>query len=240
MSSQRQTAMRVLGLSSELTSEVLAIVSHDLRTPLNTISMGTLLLADPSQPEENRTHVLEVIKRAAERMERLIKDLQEIARLEAGRSLRIEARRVELATLLREGCEALHVQAGAKEQDVSCDLPASPVAVWADGDRICQVMGNLIGNAIKFTPRGGCITLAARREGGVVLVSVTDQGPGIAPQHLKHVFEPYWQAKSTARLGAGIGLKIAKGLVEAHGGQIWVESNAGAGATFKFTLPVAD
>jgi signal transduction histidine kinase len=240
MTSQRQTAMRILGLSPALSSEVLAIVSHDLRTPLNTISMGTVLLGDASQPEENRTHLLEVIKRAADRMERLIKDLQELARLEAGQSLRVETRRVELAPLLWESCEALHMQARVKGQEVSCELPTSTVTVWADGDRIAQVMGNLIGNAIKFTPRGGRIRLAARREGGKVQVSVTDQGPGIPPQHLKHVFEPYWQAKKTARLGAGIGLNIAKGLVEAHGGQIWVESDKGEGATFTFTLPVAD
>ena len=237
---RQETAMRALGLSPRLSGELLAIVSHDLRTPLSTISLGTTLLEDASQPAEDRTHVIEIIKRAADRMERLIKDLQEMGRLDAGRTLRIDARSVELATLLREACEALHVQAGAKHLEVSCDLPAPPIAVCADADRICQVLGNLIGNAIKFTPRGGRITLAARREGREVRVSVTDQGPGIPAADLERVFEPYWQAKSTARLGAGIGLKIAKGLVEAHGGRIWVESKVGEGTTFTFTLPVAD
>ena len=178
--------------------------------------------------------------RAADRMERLIRDLQEVGRLDAGHTLRVDARSVELASLLREACEALHVQAGAKHLEVSCDLPAPPLAVCADPDRICQVLGNLIGNAIKFTPRGGRITLAARREGREVQVSVTDQGPGIPEEDLIHVFEPYWQAPGTARLGAGIGLKIAKGLVEAHGGRIWVESKMGVGTIFSFTLPVAD
>jgi signal transduction histidine kinase len=237
---QQTTAMRALGLSPRLSGELLAIVSHDLRTPLSTIALGTTLLEDASQGQEDRTHVIEIIKRAADRMERLIKDLQEMGRLDAGRTLRIDARSVELATLLREACEALHVQAAAKQQEVSCGLPAPPIAVCADPDRICQVLGNLIGNAIKFTPPGGRIVLAARREGREVRVSVTDQGPGIPESDLARVFEPYWQAPGTARLGAGIGLKIAKGLVEAHGGRIWVESKMGEGTTFSFTLPVAD
>ena len=232
--------MRALGLSPRLSGEVLAIVSHDLRAPLSTIALGTTLLEDGSQRAEDRTHVIEIIKRAADRMERLIKDLQEMGRLDAGRTLRVDARSVELATLLREACEALRIQAGTKQLDVSCDLPAPPIAVCADPDRICQVLGNLIGNAIKFTPRGGRIVLAARREGREVRVSVTDQGPGIPEADLPRVFEPYWQAESTARQGAGIGLKIAKGLVEAHGGRIWVESKVGEGTTFSFTLPVAD
>jgi len=235
----RHTAMRVLGLSPRRSGEVLAIVSHDLRTPLSAISMGTLLLEDAAQPEESKIHVLEIIKRAASRMERMIKDLQELSRLDAGRTLRVEPRAVELASLLREGCEALHIQARAKEQVVGCELPESPVAVWADPDRIGQVLGNLIGNAIKFTPRGGRIALTGRREGGQVRVAVTDQGPGIPERDLEHVFEPYWQARRTARLGAGLGLKIAKGLVEAHGGRIWAESAPGRGATFSFTLPIA-
>jgi signal transduction histidine kinase len=234
---QQATAMRALGLSPRLSGELLAIVSHDLRTPLSTIALGTTLLEDASQ---DRTQVIEIIKRAADRMERLIKDLQEMGRLDAGRTLRVDARSVELATLLREACEALHIQAGAKQQEVTCDLPAPPIAVSADPDRICQVLGNLIGNAIKFTPRGGRIVLAARREGPEVRVSVTDQGPGIPEADLPRVFDPYWQAQATARLGAGIGLKIAKGLVEAHGGRIWVESKVGEGTTFSFTLPVAD
>ena len=237
---QQATAMRALGLSPRLSGELLAIVSHDLRTPLSTIALGTTLLEDASQGQEDRTQVIEIIKRAADRMERLIKDLQEMSRLDAGRTLRVDARSVDLATLLREACEALHIQAGAKQQEVSCDLPAPPIAVSADPDRICQVLGNLIGNAIKFTPRGGRIVLAARREGREVRVSVTDQGPGIPEADLPRVFEPYWQAQGTARLGAGIGLKIAKGLVEAHGGRIWVESKMGEGTTFSFTLPVAD
>jgi len=237
---QQATAMRALGLSPRLSGELLAIVSHDLRTPLSTIALGTTLLEDSSQGQEDRTHVIEIIKRAADRMERLIKDLQEMGRLDAGRTLRVDARSVELATLLREACEALHIQAGAKQLEVSCDLPAPPIAVCADPDRICQVLGNLIGNAIKFTPRGGRITLAACREGREVRVSVTDQGPGIPEADVPRVFEPYWQARGTARLGAGIGLKIAKGLVEAHGGRIWLESKLGEGTTFSFTLPVAD
>src|SRR2546428_2466156 len=213
---QQATAMRALGLSPRLSGELLAIVSHDLRTPLSTIALGTTLLEDASQGQEDRTHVIEIIKRAGDRMERLIKDLQEMGRLDAGRTLRVDVRSVELAALLREACEALHIQAGAKQLQVSCDLPAPPIAVCADPDRICQVLGNLIGNAIKFTPRGGRITLAACREGREGRVSVTDQGPGIPAADLPRVFEPYWQAPGPARPGPRVQPQGADGLPPAH------------------------
>jgi signal transduction histidine kinase len=104
---------------------------------------------------------------------------------------------------------------------------------------VLQVFGNLIGNAIKFTPKGGEIRILTSLDNGEVRFTVADSGPGIPPEHLSHVFDRYWQAKSTAKLGTGLGLSIAKGIVEAHGGRIWVESPPGYGAQFNFTLPLA-
>ena len=113
-------------------------------------------------------------------------------------------------------------------------------AVAADRDRVLQVFGNLLGNAIKFTPAGGTVTIGAVNDGVEVRFSVCDTGPGIPPEHVPHVFDRYWQAKSTAKLGTGLGLSIAKGIVEAHAGRIWVESEPGRGASFIFTLPCAE
>jgi signal transduction histidine kinase len=111
--------------------------------------------------------------------------------------------------------------------------------VWADRVRVLQVFSNLIGNALRFTPEGGRVTVRARREGARVAFHISDTGKGIAPEHLPHLFDRYWQVKRS-REGAGLGLPIAKGLVEAHGGHIQVESAPGRGSTFSFTLPVAE
>jgi signal transduction histidine kinase len=111
--------------------------------------------------------------------------------------------------------------------------------VYADRHRVLQVLSNLIGNAMKFTPAGGMITYRAEQQRTEVLFTVADNGPGIPKENLGDIFNPYWQAKRTARLGAGLGLPIAKGIVESHGGRIWVESEPGKGTKFFFTLPVA-
>jgi signal transduction histidine kinase len=141
-------------------------------------------------------------------------------------------------SLLQEAVESATPLASAAQLAVTCSPPPVPVAVSSDRERVLQVFANLIGNAIKFTPKGGQISLLACQESGEVRFTVADTGPGIPPEHLDHVFDRYWQAKSTAKLGAGLGLSIAKGIVEAHGGRIWVESPPQSGAQFNFTLPV--
>ena len=141
--------------------------------------------------------------------------------------------------MLREACEAQAAVAQAARPPVECDVPDALPAVQVDCDRVQQVVCNLVGNAMKFTPPGGRITVAARADGDEVEVSVKDTGAGMSEADLERVFEPYWQAQRTASLGAGLGLKIAKGIVEAHGGRIWVESALGEGTTFHFTLPIA-
>jgi signal transduction histidine kinase len=129
--------------------------------------------------------------------------------------------------------------AAAASLRVSYAIPEGSALVSADRERVLQVLANLIGNALKFTPKGGEIKILANLEPSEVRFTVQDTGPGIPAEHLNHVFDRYWQAKSTAKLGTGLGLSIAKGIVEAHGGRIWVESPPGSGAAFQFTLPAA-
>jgi signal transduction histidine kinase len=220
-------------------AEVVAIVAHDLRTPLNAISMGAALLSDASQPGLLREEVLAIIGRAARRMDRLIGDLLESGRLDAGRTLRIEPAPLRLAPVLDQVCQEARAATQAKSQTLDCELHPELPEVYADGDRLAQVVSNLVGNATKFTPRGGRIRVMAAPDDFAVRVSVTDSGPGIPQEDLPRVFDPYWQAGKTASLGSGLGLKIARAIVQSHGGRMWVDSTAGAGTTFSFTVPVS-
>ena len=220
--------------------DVLAIVSHDLRNPLNTIGLSaSLLLEDGEDRRASTRKPLEVIKRSVDRMSVLIQDLVEISKIEAqGAAVAPDRRTVE--AVIRDVSEILEPLASEKSlvlvDDTAADLP--PVLV--DSDRILQVFSNLVGNALKFTPRGGTITLRAEPGKGEVVFSVADTGPGIPEEQLPRLFDRYWQARKTDHRGAGLGLAIAKGIVEAHGGRIWVESEVGNGTTFSFTVPAAD
>jgi signal transduction histidine kinase len=221
--------------------DLVAIVSHDLRNPVHTINMAASFLLEIAPANDRRVQArrqLEVIQRSANRANRLIKDLLDIAKIQAG-GLAVDPVAVEVKSLVNEAVEAATPLAGASQLVVSCDVPEYVPKVASDRERILQVFGNLIGNAIKFTPKGGEIKILTSLDNGEVRFTVADSGPGIPPEHLKHVFDRYWQAKSTAKLGTGLGLSIAKGIVEAHGGRIWVESPPGSGAQFNFTLPLA-
>lgn len=215
--------------------QVLKIVSHDLRNPLHTISMSTSLMLEVPMDEAQRVKRLQMIKRAGERMTRMVQDLLDVAKFESGR-LGIDKRSVEIAPLVGEAADMLRPLAAERslrlETSVVDDLP--PVA--ADAGRMLQVFSNLIGNAIKFTPPGGRILVRAEPVAGQARFSVSDTGPGIPAAQLPQVFGRFWQADVTDRRGIGLGLAIAKGIVEAHGGRIWVESEVGRGTTFYFTL----
>jgi signal transduction histidine kinase len=218
--------------------EVLAIVSHDLRNPLNAITLATQLLEmSPAIGGEDREQ-LETIAISAKRMKRLIEDLLDVTRLEGGKQLPIDPARVEVDSLMTEAQELFKAQAADSSITLQCIAGDGVPPVYADRHRIMQVLSNLIGNAMKFTPAGGLVTCTAEAQGDTVLFSVGDTGPGIPAEHLDDIFNPYWQAKRTARMGAGLGLPIAKGIVESHGGRIWVESEPGVGTKFSFTLPV--
>jgi signal transduction histidine kinase len=218
--------------------EVLRIVSHDLRNPLSTIAMAVEVLREaPGIGEEDVRH-LEIVRRAGERMNRLVHDLLDAARIEAGR-LPIEAREIGVVDILDAVAELMGPLASDRSLSlvVAADEGLPPVRV--DPDRINQVFSNLIGNAIKFTPPGGQVTLRAERMGDKVRFAVVDTGPGIPAEQLKEIFGRMWQASRDDTRGIGLGLTIAKAIVEAHGERIGVESRVGEGTEFWFTAAVA-
>jgi signal transduction histidine kinase len=201
---------------------VLGIVAHDLRNPLNVISMSAELLLDPSFSESQRADQVQMILRSAKRMDRLIQDLLDVARIEADRLF-----------LQRTGLDAGRVGREAVELK-----PGVPL-ISGDRDRLLQVLSNLIGNAIKFTPAGGAIQIRVEQAPEGVRFGVADTGPGIPADDLGRLFQPFWQAQRGSLDGAGLGLMIARGIVEAHGGTIWAESEEGQGSQFYFTIPAA-
>jgi signal transduction histidine kinase len=219
--------------------DLLATVSHDLKNPLSAILMATTLLknASPTEGAAARKKLVDMIERSVHRMNRLLGDLLDIASIEAGH-LAVKTQRHPVALLISEAVELHRVAAAQKELRLEGVFPVEELEVDCDRDRVLQVFGNLIGNAIKFT-RKGSIRVGAELRGEETLFSVADSGPGIEPDDLSHVFDRFWQARKTAGLGTGLGLTIAKGLVEVHGGRIWAESTLGQGATFFFTIPHA-
>ncbi|MDP2345709.1 MAG: PAS domain-containing protein [Deltaproteobacteria bacterium] len=221
---------------------VLGIVAHDLRNPLNVIHLQAQLLRHPSAAADAQTmRAAEMIVRASGRMSRLIEDLLVVTRLAAGH-LRIERAAVDVKGVLLDAVETQAPIAEAAEVALHTELRDALPTIWGDQARLAQILENLVGNAVKFTAKGGVITVgAAVADAAVpeVLVWVADTGAGIPPEELTRVFDRFWQGQDTLKRGAGLGLPIVKGLVEAHGGRIWVESTVGQGTTFYFTIPVA-
>jgi signal transduction histidine kinase len=172
-------------------------------------------------------------------MSRLIADLLDVTRMEGGKRLPIDPAPTAIADLVREAEELFRGQASVASVSIEYEMTPDLPAVLADRHRIMQVVSNLIGNSLKFTPPGGTIRVRATAGDGEVLFTIADTGPGIPHEHLQDIFSPYWQAKRTERMGAGLGLPIAKGIVESHGGRIWAESEPGKGTSFYFTLPPA-
>ncbi len=215
---------------------VLAVVAHDLRNPLGAILMAASLLrrrVDAAGPAQKQ---VDSIERAATRMNRLIGDLLDITRMEAGH-LMIEPGRVSAGQTALEAFETQRALAAVASLELRRDLPSDLPDVWADHHRLLQVFENLIGNAVKFTSAGGRVVVGARARDGDVLFWVSDSGPGIAAEDVPHLFDRFWQAEKAGRRGTGLGLPIVKGIVEAHGGRVWVESTRGVGSTFFFTVP---
>jgi signal transduction histidine kinase len=219
--------------------EVLAIVSHDLRSPLNAVMLAASLLQTSDRIAPQDREELEIIDISAKRMRRLIEDLLDVTRLEGGKRLPIEPAPLSVESLFNETYELFKSQAATSSITLQYHAGDDVPQVYADRHRVLQVLSNLIGNAMKFTPQDGMITYRAESQDGSVRITVADTGPGIPKENLGDIFNPYWQAKRTARLGAGLGLPIAKGVVESHGGRMWVESEPGKGTKFSFTLPVA-
>lgn len=220
--------------------QAVAAVSHDLRNPLNSISLAAELLsrnwpADPALQAERG--LIEAILASTEQARRLVVDLLDQSLLDAG-GIPVHPEPVELGPVLRGAAEAHRLL--AQQRGVTLNvIDAVPAPVRADAARIDQVLGNLIGNALSHTPHGGEVTIAAERVDGEARVSVSDTGRGIQPDDLARIFEQNFRGAGSNGHGAGLGLSLARAIVEAHGGRIQVRSAPGQGATFTFTLPLA-
>jgi signal transduction histidine kinase len=221
----------------QIRDDVVGIVAHDLRNPLGSVlAQAGLLRRLGIEPGTREQKAVESIERAVKRMNRLVQDLLDVTRMEAGR-LSVEPTRVTVRELVDRVVESQGPLAASASLALRVEVAREPLEIWADRDRIQQIFENLIGNAIKFTSPGGTIVVGVSPGEGEVRFQVADTGSGIASDDLPHVFERFWQVRRPGRHGAGLGLPIAKGIVESHNGRIWVESTPAVGTTFFFTIP---
>ncbi|MBN1209222.1 MAG: HAMP domain-containing histidine kinase [Myxococcaceae bacterium] len=221
--------------------QFMGMVSHDLHTLLGGIALqAALLKRDAAEDAAGRrtAQAAEKIQRFTARMNRLIGDLEDVASIEEGR-LRVAPVLQDATELVRDSVEAFQPLASAQGLSLDVEIRGNTQMAKFDHERILQVLANLLSNAIKFTPAGGSISLRVEPVSQNVCFSVADTGSGIPSHQLEAVFERFWQARSEDRRGLGLGLYISKGIVEAHGGRIWAESQPGKGSTFSFTLPGA-
>jgi signal transduction histidine kinase len=212
----------------------LAVVSHDLRNPLNTIRMSAEILADHDPEPGLARKAGATIRRAVDRMNRMISDLMDFSSIQNGR-FSVTPQPIDVAAVVEEAADGARAEAHARGLELQAH--ADHLLVRADRDRLVQALGNLVGNAVKATSEGG-VTVTAEPRRGEVVFAVADTGPGIPEDVQSHLFEPYWRGREPGYKGSGLGLAITCGIVEAHGGRIWAESRPGQGASFFFTIPV--
>jgi PAS domain S-box-containing protein len=220
--------------ATRVRDEVLAILAHDLRNPLQAV-LGAASMLALSAEQDKRQRQFNVIERAVRGMERLVTDLLDVARIESG-TFAIRKERLDTSTLLHEAVELCGPQSLAMQVAVAAEVPDDVKPMHADRDRLLQVLSNLLGNAMKFSEAGTKVVVRAANTDGAVQVSVKDAGRGISEDDLPYIFDRFWQANRTSRAGAGLGLAICKGIVEAHGGRIWAASTLGRGTTFHFEI----
>lgn len=225
--------------ATRVREEVLAIVSHDLKTPLGAMAIAAQMvsrLAPPGPAGDDLRKAASTVRRGADRMRRLILDLVDVAGTDA-RPLSIAPAEHEAGAIVREAVEAM--QALADDREVRLEIAArEEVPLRCDRDRLLQVLSNLVANALQVTPAGGGVRVEARREGAEALLVVADDGPGIPAEDLPHLFERWYRGKRARYPGSGLGLAIARTIVEAHGGRIWATSEEGKGSVFSFALPL--
>jgi signal transduction histidine kinase len=244
-SRQLETVNERLKELDRLKSDFVSNVSHELRTPLTAIkgAVDLLLREVPGPLNENQTHHLSRVRSNTQHLAGLINDLLDLSKIEEEGKIELDAGRVSLGGLVHEVMETVKPLAAEKRVLLEVTVPEPSVLVWADRDKVTQVLMNLIGNAIKFTPSDGTVGVSAANDrSGWVRVSIRDTGPGIPANEQEKIFEKFYQVTQDGGpkpKGTGLGLAISKSLVELHGGKIWVESEEGRGSTFSFTLPVS-
>jgi signal transduction histidine kinase len=215
----------------------IASVAHDLRNPLNSIKMATELLASPQTPEDKKQGFVDIAIRQVTQMDVMINDLLDTAGIESG-NLKLQKQTTDLTAIVRDAAAPFQVQSG--RHLVSCELPQDELLCEVDGGRIAQVLGNLINNAIKYSPHGGRVEIRLAHEGGTGVVTVSDEGIGVKLSDVGSIFEPFRRTSSTrdAFPGVGLGLSVSRRIVEAHGGTIEARPRAGKGTVFVVTLPI--
>jgi len=232
-------------MSAELESverlrrELVANVSHELKTPISALQARLENLLDGVEAPDPA--VLQVMLQQAQRLSRLVDQLLDLSRLESG-DIPLDRDAIDVASLVREVASEIGVSRADHLVDVRVEVPASLPPVWADRERVHQVLFNLLDNAVRYTPPGGEVVVSATPTGERCEIRVEDTGPGIPPEHLPFLFERFYrvdQARSRGEGGTGIGLAIARSVVDAHGGRIWAESDVGRGSVFAFELPLA-
>ncbi|RMQ07892.1 Phytochrome:GAF:ATP-binding region [Pseudomonas viridiflava] len=224
-----------------LRDELVAVVSHDLRNPMSIIIMQCGMMqrwavGDTHAENRNIRRALGTIEKATTRMNSLLEDLLDTAQIEAGR-YQLSRLPLGVTSLLEEACSLLVMLTTEKNIELNCTA-AQGLVINADPERIFQVLSNLVGNAIKFTPKGGRINIDAVASENEVLFKVSDDGIGIPAEHLPYIFQRYWSVKEGNPRGNGLGLYICQGIITAHGGRLWAESSLDSGSVFSFTLPM--
>ena len=217
----------------ELERNFLMRVTHELRTPLTAISGHVQAVGDGCRPMDEMEDSLEAVTEEVRRLERLVNDLLDLTRLEA-HQFRVVSEEVGLEALLEQAAASFREKARANDIEFDTTTAAAPT-VMSDGDRVLQIVTNLLDNAFRWTPRGGMVKLACVTSSGIAAITVSDSGPGIAPGDLQSVFHPFYSRRGEG--GTGLGLSIARELAQALGGRLAVESRLGKGSTFTLSLP---
>ena len=237
---EKASEIEILRELNRLRSELIANVSHELRTPLGLIKIfcTTLLRKDVDFDRETQREFLRDIEEEADKLEKIVDNLLDLSRMKDGR-LRLDKRPTDVGQLAREVMENMEVQ--PTQHYFVHDFPSDPLVATVDPKHIEQVLRNLLSNAIKYSPEGGTITVQGRGDKRQLLVRVSDQGIGIPAADLERIFERFYRVENEITqsvTGAGLGLAVCRGIVEAHGGRIWAESTIGVGSNFYFTLPI--
>lgn len=222
-----------------LRTDLLSTISHELRTPLTLIRTSIGLLLDTDPDAEMQQRLLRNIKQSTDRMHLLVTDLLDLARMRGDR-LDLQVRSVDLGELISGAVSLMRPLSDEHGQQIDVALPEPPPVIPGDYRRLERVLLNLLGNAIKFARADSRIAITVGEDARAVTVAVQDSGPGIPTEALPHLFDQFFTARTSStshNIGAGLGLPIAKGIVEAHGGRIWIESTVEGGTTVSFTLP---